>query len=231
MRRPLHLLAFTITIVLASLSSHAQEILSFEHGGREACTKALGSSLNTLNPRTIAFDCDERDLAIEKRRFAELAKSMEAGSPERRVAFNALMVSFSEFRDAHTDTEVCSSGYGCGEEMENQKAMLNDAFLHLAQHRIDLPAATADDATAADTDLNAAYQKAFASYPSSCANGNAQCVTQSALRDAERKWIRYRDTWLIFANLMWPQVKPEIWLTYLTRHRVEQIQHLPPAYN
>jgi uncharacterized protein YecT (DUF1311 family) len=202
--------------------SHAQEPLSFEPGGKEACTLAMHERSST-STRDLNFSCAQRDLAIEDRRLAAFTKSMESAAPDQLVAFNALMVSFSEFSSAHLDTETrlqCAQALKCGDILDAEKVRLNSSLLELLQNRVPLPE---PDIATADAALNDLYQKVLASSPTTCTNAKPGCVSQASFRNTQRAWIRYRDAWITFATLRWPSVPTEVWQTYLTRQRNQQI--------
>jgi len=48
-----------------------------------------------------------------------------------------------------------------------------------------------------------------------------------SLQTGERAWIRYRDSWLSFAQVRWPQISADSWLTFLTRERTEHVNSVP----
>jgi uncharacterized protein YecT (DUF1311 family) len=233
MRRLPVISLITAALTLQSVASLAQQTLSFEPGGREACAKAIQQPLPgpNDNPRSFGYACAEHDLQIEKTQFDALSKTLDSRSAEERVAFNVLMVSFVAFRDASLKTPPCGTGAGCGLFDEDAKARSNYDFLQLASQRVKLP--DGGDFSLADADLNASYDKAFASLPSTCDKpgsvSSSPCVSQSQFRDEQRAWIRYRDAWLTFVKVRWPNDVPDAWLTYLTHQRTQQIKAAFPS--
>jgi uncharacterized protein YecT (DUF1311 family) len=232
MRRLQVILLVTFTLALQSVALRAQT-LSFEPGGREACAKAINQPLPgpNDNPRSFGYACAEHDLRIEKAQFEALSKMLDSRSAEERITFNVLLVSFTSFRDISLKTPPCGTGATCALFDEDAKARLNYEFLQLASQRIKLPDGA--DFSLADADLNASYDKAFASLPPSCDKpgpaSSSPCVSQVQFRDAQRVWIRYRDAWLTFVNVRWPNENPEAWLTYLTRQRTQQLKTAFPS--
>lgn len=224
-------------LLLHAATSRAQDTLSFEPGGLDACSKAIhmpipGNDSSGIEQKSFGFECAERDLAIEKKRFDSLRKSIDARSPEERVAYNALIASFTAFVDAHLATEGCKGGTYCGVINENDRAIINRNFLVMAEGFLKdgFPSFTEDDLTREDAALNAAYQEEFSSLPASCSAPDPVlgCVSQADLRDTERAWIRYRDAWVVFGRLRWPQVTSSSWLTYLTVQRTKQLPQMAP---
>jgi uncharacterized protein YecT (DUF1311 family) len=237
MKAPALILCCASVLLLHSASSRAQDTLSFEPGGLEACSKAIhmaipGNSSSGIEQKSFGFECAERDLAIEKRRFDSLSKSVEQRSPEERVAYNALIASFTAFVDAHVATEGCKGGTYCGVINENDRAVINRNFLVMAEGFVKdgFPSFTEDDLARDDAALNAAYQAEFSSLPAGCPAPDpiVGCLSQADLRDTERAWIRYRDAWVIYGRLRWPQVTSTSWLTYLTLQRTKQLPRIDP---
>jgi uncharacterized protein YecT (DUF1311 family) len=139
------------------------------------------------------------------------------------------------FLNAHMTNETCRGGTTCGTEREVEQAKVTYAFLILAEGSASrpVPAFTSADLTQADAALNAAYTATLAALPQACPPGDdiiGGCTTQSIFRDTQRDWIRFRDSWVTFAGLRWPQVSAESWLTLLTRQRTVQIESVltPP---
>jgi uncharacterized protein YecT (DUF1311 family) len=237
MKPPFLLLCCASAFLLHPVASHAQDVLSFEPGGLEACSKATGLSIpdassGAAEQKTFGVDCAERDLAIEKKRFAAVRKSVEGRSPEERIAYNVLVVSFNGFLNSHMTAEGCRGGTNCGMINENEKALVNYDFLVMAEGfaKDGLPSFTADDLAREDTALNAAYQKVLSSLAESCQSSDrtSGCVSQTDLRETERSWIQYRDAWVTFGTLRWPQVTSTSLLTYLTRQRTQQLTGSAP---
>jgi uncharacterized protein YecT (DUF1311 family) len=198
--------------------------LSFQPGGLEACAQALQPS-PPPDPLALRNACADRDLQIEAAQLEALAREIDRRSPEERVAFNVLMVSFTDLRDNSARLSACSAGLACQAAAKQAKARFNEDFLELAARRIQLPEPSF---AAADADLNATYDQVFASLPATCDTSASapgeHCLSQTAFRERQREWIRYRDAWLTFVKLRWPQDPPDAWLTYLTRQRTAQLK-------
>ena len=228
MRHSSLILLAAISLLQHPIAARAQEVLSFEPGGQQACAQAIHQPIPGPgdNSRGFAYNCDERDLTIERTRLAALSKSMDSAAPGQRVAFNALMVGFTDFRDAHIDTEMRPCAVGCGEMREAEKARINNDFLQMAGgHPVaGVPHFSTDDFAQSDSNLNLEYQKVFASLPATCSAPKPGCVSQAAFRDTQRLWIRFRDAWMTFALLRWPEIPSNSWMTYLTQQRTRQIE-------
>ena len=226
MKRAHFLSCCVVAVFVHTAAAQTREPLSFEPGGRDACAKAVQMPVPGKGENSRKFDlaCAQRDLAIEKTEFDRLRKAMEKTGPEQRVAFNALMVTFSAFRDLHAADATCRIGNGCGDMQTSEQARLNRDFLAMAEGLASFPSFTADDLARDDATLNAVYQKALALLPADCAAANYDCMSQGTFRETQRAWIRYRDAWITFSGLRWAQVTEDSWRTYLTRQRAQQIE-------
>jgi uncharacterized protein YecT (DUF1311 family) len=155
--------------------------------------------------------------ADDQARFKAMDKTMESAPPQQRLAWNALLVAFTTFRDAHLR-----------ESHQSERSKLDADFLLLAEGHppAGFPSFTADDLATADATLNESYERVLANLPPDCSGHASGCLSQATFRDIQRDWIRYRDAWLTFATLRWPQVTSEAWLTLLTTQRTTQINGL-----
>jgi uncharacterized protein YecT (DUF1311 family) len=159
-------------------------------------------------------------------RFKALDKTMETAEPRQRLAWNAVLVAYSAFRDASASHQPCPPAVrDC---VRQQKDAFDAYFLSLAEGRFEPgpPSFTAADLQAADAAMNAAYEQLLGALPEVC---KGICLTQDTFRDIQRDWIRYRDSWLTYAALRWPQVTPESWLTLFSRARTVEILEMRPA--
>jgi hypothetical protein len=51
-------------------------------------------------------------------------------------------------------------------------------------------------------------------------------VTKDGIRDAQRKWVAYRDAWTAFAARRYPKRSADEWKAWITSVRVEQLKTL-----
>ena len=151
--------------------------------------------------------------------LSALTKSMESAPPEQRLAFNALLVAFTTFRDAHVRHETCNLAADCATRRNTERVSLDSGFGILVE-KPSLPESK-EDLTAADQTLNDYFQKVTDSLPESCPT--TDCLSKSTFRDVQRDWIRYRDAWITFAATHSPDIPPEKWRIYLTGQRSAQL--------
>jgi hypothetical protein len=77
------------------------------------------------------------------------------------------------------------------------------------------PLATVDKA------LNVDYQEVLKEDAASCPSGGEGCTSPDQARSAERAWLRYREAWVRFGAVRWPEVSADQWRAWLTAQRVE----------
>jgi uncharacterized protein YecT (DUF1311 family) len=238
MKRFAPLLCSVTVLLLHAAPTLAQKaILSFEPGGIAACSKAIHQPIPSApdNPRSFNYACDERDLEIEKAMFADLNRSMATHSTEEQKAFADLIQSFTRFRTLQLDIDmkVCGAGNGCGEILESAKVRLNFDFLKMANgfDKDDSPSFSAADFAKEDASLNSTYANLIkVNFPGTtwgeddCTSEPQPCPSIKEFRQAERAWLRYRDAWVTFGPMRWPQINAVSWRTYLTRQRTRQLQ-------
>jgi uncharacterized protein YecT (DUF1311 family) len=89
-----------------------------------------------------------------------------------------------------------------------------------------LPGGTESDYKKADAELNRVYRQTLASMADNAeeaANGGFSEVDKQMaakdpeyIRNIERAWLKYRDTWVDFARIRYPSISKYAWLSFLT---------------
>jgi uncharacterized protein YecT (DUF1311 family) len=155
---------------------------------------------------------------VREARIAQLASGLTAPQGQ---AFAALRRAHTAFVDAHGGGEIDMSGTARAameiEAEEGARDELPDLLQRLAAGRV--PAATPAQFAAADAKLNAAYRKALAE-----AGPDNGTVTKEGIRAAQRAWLRYRDAFLAFATIKFPQVSRDSVAAWLTQKRTKMLE-------
>ena len=230
MHRLIPICAAALVFLPISSARAQSDTLSFEPDGRQSCARSLARAIPAGSEDLHAFDhaCTQHDLAIEKMQMDALTRSMQTATPEQRLAFNALIVTFTSFRELHISNETCPQAQACVEQQQHELAVTNNDFLKLARAlpAEGIPTYSAMDLEGLDADLNAAYIDRYTLLSSSCPAPATvdTCAPMAGLRDTERAWIRYRDAWITFGTLRYPQVTADQWTGYLTRERTRQVK-------
>jgi len=156
-------------------------------------------------------------------RDAKIAALASGFAPAEKQAFEALRKAHAAFVDAHGDGEVDMSGTArAAMEIEAQEGA-RDEFVDILQRLASgrAPAFTHAQFVAADAKLNQAYRKALAEAGPPDAVG---AVQKEGIRDAQRAWLRYRDAFLAFAALKYPQVTRDSLSAWLTEKRTKMLE-------
>jgi len=156
--------------------------------------------------------CAAREGRIQSnQRASTLASIMKSWTPEQRTAFAALRKATDTYFEISTAEEVDQSGTARGAMAEGARQALEDRFLAILAHceKGELPTGTAAD-----------YKKADAGDTS---HGT---VKAEGVRRAEVAWIKFRDAWVEFGKVKYPDVSADAWRTDLTRERTEDLKEL-----
>jgi uncharacterized protein YecT (DUF1311 family) len=159
----------------------------------------------------------------ENQHMAPLSKLMTTWTPPQKAAFAKMMKSRSAFVSQERGAEA-TGGTGVGGQMMEAEHDLNLSLID-STIRFDtgqLPSFTHQDYVDADKKLNLTYNKILFDL-----SGREDiCKPPEMIRATERAWIAYRDDWVTFARLRWPQVSAESWLTLLAKERTEQLENI-----
>jgi hypothetical protein len=211
-----------------SMSAWAQRKLSFDPDPTGTCERELGhgpESDSVIDARSFEWNCAEEDLRRESVELAVLQAREKRAATAERDAWTNLLKAFEQFRTLHLEifSKSCGGGNGCGAEAEQAEAHASFQFLWMAEgfYGGALPSGSEADLAAADAKLNAEYRDALSSDRGLCRDGDSTCIAPQLTRSMERAWIRYRDAWVAYARLRWPQVSEASWRAYLTEQRVK----------
>ncbi len=173
--------------------------------------------------------CADHDQLIARSKRKQALAALTSGwTPVDLAALATLQRSAAAFTDARGENEVDQSGTGRGAFVVAAEDKQEQAFLaligSLAAGKLAL--ASADDAKAADTALNAKYADLMRKAP---ALFKDTTLTKTEVASTERAWLRYRDAWLTFAKVKFQGVPPDALLTRLTRDRTAQLGDVPAS--
>jgi len=158
--------------------------------------------------------------------LAELTKSW---TPEQRAAFVKFRKATEAYFDARESNEVDMSGTLHTAMIEGAHQSFEDEFVGRLQRyeKGDLPQGTAEDYKKADVELNAAYGHVMKSLkPDKNGFTSQGTVNADGVRRSEVAWIKYRDAWVEFGKVKYPNVSADAWRTDLTRERTEFLKEL-----
>jgi uncharacterized protein YecT (DUF1311 family) len=144
--------------------------------------------------------------------------------PPETEAFHRLQEAASAFFEASARNEVDLSGTGRAAFEIEAEAALNDEFVAALQdfEKGQLPRSSSADFIEADGELNSVYSKIQAE-PASPEMGT---VTGTGIKAAQRAWLSYREAWVKFGQVKYPEVTPDSWRTWLTQSRIKMLKNL-----
>ena len=156
-------------------------------------------------------------------RDAKLAQLSSGWSASEKQAFAALQRAQKTFVDAHGSGEVDLSGTARAAMQIEEEERTRDEFVDMLQRLASgrAPSFSHAQFVAADARLNSAYRKALAEAGPPEAVGPVQ---KEGIRDAQRAWLRYRDAFLAFAAVKFPQVSRDSLAAWLTQKRTKMLE-------
>lgn len=163
-----------------------------------------------------------------QRRLQRLDQIEMHWTAAQRAAWPPLLAAAQAFAEVSSENEVDLSGTARLALVADHEQEQLDAFVTLleALESSHLPIAGAAERKAADTRLNTVFRKVMANTDDAAGNAgeirDAGTVTVGDVRKAQRAWIRYRDAWLQFANVRYPQ-RGDSLATWLTRQRTDAL--------
>lgn len=159
----------------------------------------------------------------QKQRQQQIAELTKDWSASDRQALQQLQAAADNFIKTHAAYEVDLSGTArAALELEEESTLQDDLVSTLKDlAKGDLPAHTADQAAQADQQLNQVFQQIEKN--NHFAMGT---VDREGVRKTQRAWLQYRDAWVAFGKVKYPQVSADSWKTWQTDKRIEMLQDL-----
>jgi uncharacterized protein YecT (DUF1311 family) len=159
------------------------------------------------------------EIADEKR-TESLNQIMSRFTLAQKTAFAALQKSQEAYAQAHAAGEIDTSGTARAMYQIDAEDTLRDDFLEALRtfEAGKYPKASAQDFQDADARLNSEYRKVMTDAEQHKSDYGA--VQPDRIRNAERAWLKYRDSWMAFVKLRYPTVSDQAWLLLLTKDRV-----------
>jgi hypothetical protein len=224
------LLSMTLVAVCGSHCSAQSKLRSFDPNVTSSCDKAVGKPASDWigDQRAYGYRCAEYDLRAQDSDFAMLQRTEDKEGTVQGAAFRNMLATFRAFRNAYLESDVkgCGGGNSCGDTTATDEAALTHRLLLMLLHLQSgaLPDPSLKLATE-DAALNAVYRAGIRAGRANCPPNDLACDTgEVEARKEERAWIRYRDTFVAYAVIRWPAVRPDTWCAYLTHLRTAELQ-------
>ena len=147
------------------------------------------------------------------------AAILRTASPPVRAAFLELRKAWEELHSAYgaMDGAICDGGTGCGPILKDDDLQFTALWV-AALKDIEAGTAPATHADAAkfsrlDRELNEKYRASSKFYTE---NTSAEESIAPAVRAADRRWLVYREAWVRFGALRWPDLPADQWRAWQT---------------
>jgi hypothetical protein len=167
--------------------------------------------------------CASYDSEIAAQVRKDSLEILEQKWPQKdRDAFNFLQKASEEYIEAHGRGEVYQGGTIRSIRTNGVEEHQRDKFLEAIRsfERGRLPKATQPEFERADADLNATYKKTLTLAAAQDFKNDDGLIKTNGIRDAERAWLKYRDAWIDFAHIHYPNTDRNAWLTLINANRV-----------
>jgi len=142
-------------------------------------------------------------------------------SPEQRAAYEPLRRAFEEFVAASKEGDLARGGSSHASLQNRLDQGLRDQFADMLQ-KLEAgraPRFTSGQLRTEDLQLNQAYQARIADERQYDAPG----ISPESIQNAQRAWLRYRDAFLAFAAVKYPQVQRDSLAAWITQNRSQII--------
>lgn len=164
--------------------------------------------------------CASHDQDVQQiRRAAEYRQITAPWTPAQRSAFATLEKARDAYLESRSQNEVDVSGTGRVTFIIDAEEGVAESFFKRLKVLEGGRGAGARNLAAADRELNVAYRKVMASD-----EADYGTVKTSGIRETQRVWLRYRDAWLAFAKVKYPNVPQDALSAWLTEERTELLK-------
>ncbi|MCM0080345.1 DUF1311 domain-containing protein [Geomonas sp. Red32] len=142
-------------------------------------------------------------------------------SERDKQGFALLRHSFEKFSEARIRNEVDTTGTArAALQIEEESKLSKDFVTSIMRfEKGKLPHFTNAEFTKADRELNEVYGKIQGQKDFQWGS-----VTKPGIKLTQRIWLKYREAWVTFGHLRYPQVSEESWRTWLTKKRIAMLK-------
>lgn len=165
---------------------------------------------------------DRYQKAADKDRDGDAAEIIQKWTPKQKNLFRKMRKQAQEFFNEHAISELNRTNTMRDVQAAQEKEKLKEDLLGSIREFESGETPKENDFTSADQKLNEIYSKIM-SGTRTFQNGTAR---KEGVKATQRKWLKYRDAWVQFAASKYPNTSSEIWKTWLTQQRIEQLKTL-----
>ncbi len=165
----------------------------------------------------------------EKARIAQLKMVTSRWSAPQRNAFVKLKEAMEKFAEARGNNETDMSGTARAAMAITSEAAEKDLFLNDIKQleNGNPPSFTEQQFKSEDKRLNEVYQQLMHVRIDDDQSGlGGTTISKADVRSTQKIWLGYRDAFVAFGIVRYPDVKAESWKALLTKRRIEQLEEL-----
>jgi uncharacterized protein YecT (DUF1311 family) len=188
---------------------HPPHAIQACYGGIVLPYTALDKYLNRSEAARIGWSISSSKPASQMTETGN-SSNTRGGSSSNQAALGSLIKAKDAFLEARAGAEVASNA-------AFQRKVDEDNFLEILSQLKSgkLPSHTSAETSQEDNKLNSVYRLVQ--------TGLGRDETKLQVRTIERQWIAYRDAWLRFAAVQYPNTDPNSLVYALTQRRVDQL--------
>lgn len=166
---------------------------------------------------------ETKSLIDQAQRNKKLSSLVTNWTDNEKQALEKLQQSAQNFFSVHSDNEVDLSGTArAALSIEEQESLQNDFLSSLEEFSNGhFPHYSEAQAAQYDQELNKIYQQIEKNTEFSMGS-----ITRQGIKKTQLAWLKYRDTWVNFGKIKYPQINPQDWQTWLTQQRITMLQEL-----
>ncbi len=159
------------------------------------------------------------EATMEKKRELKLLSLTSQWTKTQKNAFAVLQKAANNFFSEHARSEQDMSGTARVQITIAEEARLKDEFIKDIEMFESGQVPKDADFAKSDKDLNTLYVQIMKK-PNRDDYGT---ITKEGIKQTQRKWIKYRDAWTKFVELKYQNNSSDLWKTWLTKIRIEQL--------
>ncbi|MBC8741838.1 hypothetical protein F6X40_35405 [Paraburkholderia sp. UCT31] len=215
------------TLVLSAVVLFASTPVFAEGNNRPGPLPSANSpSTQNVNTDVNGFPIID-EAAAKKKRLRVLAGITRGWSKSDRAALAPLLTAKDAFLDARACDETVNDGVpgylAQGYQREADEDSFSKTFRRVAKGKLRLH--TSKESSDEDGKLNEVYRFVQTGDEVVWSQGSGD-VTKSGVQETERRWIAYRDAWVRFASVKFPDMPRASLIFALTKERVSQLLEL-----
>jgi uncharacterized protein YecT (DUF1311 family) len=161
------------------------------------------------------------DVKEYKRNF-EITKIIDKWTDKQRAAFFILKERADEFFSERSTSEDDMSGTSSTVIAMGEKGRLRDEFLKAIKDFENKNFLKRKKVARADKFLNKIYNQLIQKKNTRYYGG----ISVDGVKLTQYKWLKYRDEWVKFAKIKYPEISSDVFNTFVTEQRIKQLNQI-----